>query len=53
MAAVTEAASHTPLAETDEAQVPSRSCRFSSERLLKVICPFFNVSVKLGVTHSS
>ena len=33
MAAVTEAASHTPLAETDETQVPSRSCRSSSERV--------------------
>ena len=32
MAAVTEAASHTPLAETDETQVPSRSCRSSRKR---------------------
>jgi AraC-like DNA-binding protein len=55
MAAVTEAPARTPLAGIDEAQVPSRSCRFSSERTHRNILGYriLEIAAHLGVHYST
>ena len=51
MAAVTEAASHTPLAETDETQGPSHSCRCSRKRAHRNTAAFMHADVRSSVKN--